>query len=257
MRNLEGNGHDASHARRRGRRVGVALLAMGFVACGGDASGPPAPGSILVKTETTGFFKPDGYQVVVDGGVPIAIGATDQVTVNELEPGSHQVTLTGVPDNCTTQGVEVAVESEATSEASLTVACTYAAPVSFTIQFSRERPDLDTDAITTCSFGLCPTDADWDLYVYNNTSTETHAVIRQNETAGVEIAHLPGVTLADMTEADVDGATFTTDLINDPFDAGRVILIRTDQGNVYALGNPSEDLVFLKLTFDAALLSTP
>ena len=42
-------------------------------------------------------------------------------------------------------------------------------------------------------------------------------------------------------------------------DAGRVILIRTDLGNVFALGNPVEDLISSPavLTFDAALIAEP
>jgi hypothetical protein len=45
--------------------------------------------------------------------------------------------------------------------------------------------------------------------------------------------------------------------VADPFDSGRVILIRTDTGQVYALGNPVEDAQALTLTFDAALIVQP
>jgi hypothetical protein len=95
------------------------------------------------------------------------------------------------------------------------------------------------------------------MYVFYNSQTTPQSVIRQNETAAVEIAHLAGVALADLTEADYAGATFGTDLVADPFDSGRVILIRTDTGQVYALGNPVEDAVALTLTFDAALIVQP
>lgn len=257
MRILESNSYHVTHARSRGWQAAVALLAISGIACGGDSSGPAAPGSILVKTHTTGFLKAEGYQVVVDGVSSMPIGADDEVTVSGLDPGSYLVELGGSPDNCAGEGVLVSVESEATAEASLTVECSYAAPVALTIQFSRERPDLDTEAITVCSFGICSTQEEWDLYVQSNTATEPRSVIRQNQTTGVEIAHLPGVTLATLTEADFDGASFTTELIGDPFDSGRVILIRTDLGNVYALGNPSEDLTASKLTFDATLISEP
>lgn len=259
MRNLEGMRDDATRARLRGRHALAVSLALGIVACGGDSSGPPAPGSILVKTETTGFLKADGYIVVVDGETTTAIGANDEATVSGLDPGSHLVELAGGTDNCTAGGVEVSVESDETAEASLTSVCAYADPVPFTVRFSRERPDLDTgpEAITECPFGICPTQEVWDLYVQSNTGTEPSSVVRQNQTAGVEIAHLPGVTLAGLTETDFANATFTTELVADPFDAGRVILIRTDMGSVYALGNPSEDLTGYTLTFDAALIATP
>ena len=257
MRNLERSGYDATQTRRRGWHAVVALLATSIIACSGDSSGPAAPGSILVKTETTGFLKAVGYDVVVDGVSTGAIGANDEVTVSGLDPGSYLVDLTDVPDNCAAEGVLVAVESDKTAEVSLTIDCAYADPVAFTIQFSRERPDLDTEAITVCAFGICPTQEEWDLYVQSNAQTEPRSVIRQNQTGGVEIAHLPGVTLAELTEADFEAATFTTELVGDPFDSGRVILIRTDLGSVYALGNPSEDLTNSKLTFDAALIANP
>jgi hypothetical protein len=257
MRNLTGIWYDAVHARRRGGRAVVALMAMGMIACGEDASGPPAPGSILVKTETVGFLKPEGYEVIVAGVGTTTIGANDEVTVSGLDPGSYVVDLAEVPDHCGVEGVTISVESDRTAEVSLTVACAHDDPVEYTIQFSRERPDLDTGAITVCSFGICPTQEAWDLFVHSNTQTEPRSTIRQNQTIGVQIAHLPGVTLEGLTEADFEAATFTTDLIADPFDAGRVILIRTDLGDVYALGNPVEDLTSSRLTFDAALIAKP
>jgi hypothetical protein len=257
MQNFTGSCYAATHARRHGGRAVLAFVAMGIIACGGDTSGPPAPGSILVKTETVGFMKPEGYEVVVGGAGTRAIGANDEVTVSGLDPGSYVVGLVGVPDNCGVEGATISVESERTAEVSLTVACSYDDPVAYTIQFSRERPDLDTGAITVCSFGLCPTQEAWDLFVHSNTQTVPRSTIRQNQANGIQIAHLPGVTLEGLTEADFEAATFTTELVGDPFDAGRVILIRTDLGNVYALGNPVEDLTSLRLTFDAALIANP
>lgn len=238
----------------------VALLAIPItlVACGGDAAGPPSPGSIVVTTETTGFLMADGYDLMVDGVSNGTIGANDSVTVTQLDPGEHQLDLGGVPDNCNAAGDTVSVESKQTAEVSIGVTCTYAQPVNYTIQFNRERPDLDTGQITVCPFGICSAqDTSWDFYVYNDFSTDPHSVIRQNQATGVEIAHLPGVTLDSLTEADLAGATFTTDWVSDPFDSARVILIRTDLGNVYALGNPSEDLTNGTLTFDAALIAKP
>ncbi len=256
MRNLERNRYDATHVRRRGRHAVVALLAVGIIACGEESTGPAAPGSIRVTTETTGFMKAEGYDVIVDGVNKTAIGANDEVTVTDLDPGSYLVELANVPDNCAVEGILVDVASEQTADAALSIGCAFADPVEFTIQFSRERPDLDSEAITVCSFGICPTQEEWDLYVLNSSQTEGGSVVHQNEAAGIEIAHVPGVTLETLTEADFDAAVFTTEPVEDPF-AGRVILIRTDLGSVYALGNPSEDLTSSRLTFDAALIANP
>jgi hypothetical protein len=256
MRNLERCRYDVTPTRHRGWHAVVALMAIGIVACS-DSSGPQAPGSILVTTETSGFMKAEGYEVVVDGVSAKTIGANDEVTLSGLDPGTYFVDLGDVPGNCGAEGVLVSVESEKTAEVSLAVGCAYDQPVAYSIQFSRERPDLDTGVITVCSFGICSTQEEWDLWVYSNSQTEPRSVIRQNTTTGVEIAHLPGVTLAQLTEADFEAASFTTELVADPFDSGRVILIRTDLGNVYALGNAVEDLSTSKLAFDAALIAKP
>lgn len=257
MLSLEGCWNHWPQVSRRGWHAMVALTAVSLAACGADTVAPPTPGSIVVSTETTGFLKAEGYDLMVDGVSNGAIGANDELTISDLEPGDYQVDLGNVPDNCSTEGVTVSVESDQAAAASLAVTCTYGDPVSYTIQFNRERPNLDTGEVTVCPFGICSTQEEWDLYVYNSLSTNPHSVIRQNEATAVEIAHLPGVTLESLTEADLEGATFTTSLVSDPFDAGRVILIRTDLGNVYALGNPLEDLTSGTLNFDAALIAGP
>jgi hypothetical protein len=259
MLSLEGHWNDLPPASRRGWHVVVALMAIAIPlgACGGDASAPPSPGSIAVTTETTGFLQAQGYDLMVDGVSNGTIGANASVTVTELDPGEHELDLGDVPDNCSAAGNTVSVESKQTAQVSIAVTCAYDQPTTYTIQFNRERPDLDSAQVTVCPFGICSTQEAWDLYVYNDFSTDPHSVIRQNQTTGVEIAHLPGVTLGTLTEADLQGANFTTDLVSDPFDTARVILIRTDMGNVFALGNPSEDLTNGTLTFDAALIAKP
>ncbi len=255
MRNRAGY----SCVTRPGRRAWCAsagvLVAM-LVACS-DSSGPPAAGSIHVQVETSGFLMPAGYDVVVAGAVH-AVGATGEVTIDGLDPGEYDVSLETVPANCTPDGGgAVTVTSSQTTEAAITIDCTFDEPTSYTIQFSRQRPDLETGEITVCSFGICPTEEAWDMWVYNNSSTTTRSVIRQNQTAGVEIAHVEGVTLAGLNEAHFTGATFTTDLVDTPFDAQRVILLRTDTGQVYALGDPTENATLNTLTFRAALIAMP
>lgn len=258
MLSLEGRRNDLPHMSRRGVYAVVALMAVTLVGCdAGAAVTAPSPGSIVVTTATTGFLQADGYDLTVDGASNGAIGANDEVTISELEPGEYQVALANVPENCSADGATVSVEADQASDIAFAVVCTHAEPVSYTVGFNNRRPDLDTGQIMECPFGFCETEQEWDLYVYNNFSTDPHSVIRQNETTGVEIAHVPGVTLASLTEEDFAGATFTTSLIGDPFDANRVILMRTDQGDVYALGNPSEDVTAGTLTFDAALIATP
>lgn len=239
------------------------LAATVLVAAGCEQSSvaPPVeeeilPGAIAVTTVTSGFMQDDGYDLTVDGVSAGAIGSNDQITLPDLEPGTYQLALGGVADNCSVDPVSVEVAEEQTADATLTVVCAPGELQPYTLRFSRARPNLDDGTITECPFSICPTSEGWDMYVHYSSTSDPHSVIRQNQTTGVEIAHLPGVTLAALTEEDVAGATFTTELVADPFDAARVILIRTDVGNVYALGNPVEDETAQTLTFDAALISS-
>lgn len=250
---------DRARGLRRGSHALVALIALGSTACGNSSEtlSAPLPGSIVVTTTTSGFFQDDSYQLLVNGEPQGTIGANDEMTVSELDPATYDVALGDLADNCDVQDVSVTVESDASASASLDISCAYDQPSSYTVQFNRERPDLDTGDITTCPFGICSTNEAWDLYVYYGSSTAPNTVIRQNQANAVEIAHLAGVTLQDLTNEDYAGATFTTDLVADPFDADRVILIRTDLGNVYALGNPVVDGTANTLTFDAALIDVP
>ncbi len=250
------------HSHTSGPRAAGALTAafvtMSVAACDESTVAPPVedlPGAITVTTVTSGFLKDDGYEIIVDGESAGAIGANDEVTLAELDPATYELALGDVADNCSVEGVAVEVAAEETATATLSVVCAPGEGQEVSIRFNRDRPDLETGEIAECPFGLCTSGAVWDLYVYFSSASDPHSVIRQNQADGVEIAHLPEVTLETLTEEDVSGATFTAELVADPFDAGRVILIRTDEGNVYALGNPVENETMQTLTFDVVLIS--
>jgi hypothetical protein len=260
--NAEGQriARDRARNRHRGLRALAVLAVMGAFACGGetgDPAGPLLPGTISVTTVTSGFMQDDGYELLVDGSTAGAIGANDAMTIGDLDPATYAVDLGDVADNCVVDGASsVSVESEKTASVTMNVACSLGDPVSYTMRFGRERPDLDTGDVTECPFSICSTTDAWDMYVYYSSASTPHSIIRQNQTNSVEIAHLAGVTLSELTPADVAGATFTTDLVSDPFDENRVILIRTDLGATYALGNPVEDTSAQTLTFDAVLVGS-
>jgi hypothetical protein len=122
------------------------------------------------------------------------------------------------------------------------------------LPFYNAALDLDSDTEIPSfmgSPGTFPGTA-WDFYFANNGSRPVHAVLFQNGGNSVEIAHLLGRTFDSVTEADVATATFTTGLVDEPFDATRVVLVRTDLGAVYKVGNASEDAT--TVFFDYELL---
>src|SRR5207247_8536959 len=80
-----------------------------------------------VSTRIRGQDQPRGYTVSVTGGGSQTVGATGSVTFNELVTGSHTVTLSEPPSNCsvsggTSQTVNVAAGQTAT--ASFSISCT-------------------------------------------------------------------------------------------------------------------------------------
>jgi hypothetical protein len=96
--------------RRPEHRTGLSLLILGtcmsvLAACSGDQIVRPTEGAILVSTTTTGAdVDPDGYSVAIDNLPEQTVGITDMLTVPNLEPGDHNVTLTGVTENCNLGG---------------------------------------------------------------------------------------------------------------------------------------------------------
>lgn len=241
----------------RDLRALVAVIALASTACAAGEDtliNPVLEGAIEVTVETSGFMKDTSYELLVDGLSEGTLAADDAVVLAELEPATYQLALADVAANCTADNQSVSVASEQTASGLLTVVCVAGAASPYTIRYSRARPNLDDGSITECPFSLCPTEEGWDFYIEYDAGSDPNSILRANETTGVEIAHVAGVTLGSLTEADVTGATFTIEPIDDPFDAGRVILVRTDVGDIYALGNPEENNTFQTLTFDAVLV---
>jgi len=249
----------AARGTRGARGALVGLITFGIVACGTSDSGtdPELPGSLSVHTQTSGFQQDDTYELLVDGVSAGTIGANDDFMISELDPATYELALSDVADNCSFDGsASATVVAGETADVGLTVSCAPADPTPYSIRANRDRPDLETATLTECSFGLCPSNDAWDIYVQFVSANNPQAVIRQNTVTGVGLAHVPGRTLGTLTAADVDGATFSVDPIDDSFDANRVILVKTDTGAIYGLGNPVENTILLTFTFDAVLLST-
>ncbi len=127
--------------------------------------------------------------------------------------------------------------------------------VSQQLDFESQYFNLDSGEVSESDFMMFePEDAGWDFQVVYNSDRSYHSVLFQNQSTGVEIAHLADHDFEDTTACDVESATFTTDLIDVSFDPQRVVLIRTDQGEVYKLGNANESASQNGLSFAYAKL---
>jgi hypothetical protein len=66
---------------------------------------PPNAGTLTIATTTGGGDPdPDGYSFALDGGEGQPIGANASATIINVAPGTHQVQLGGVAENCRVQG---------------------------------------------------------------------------------------------------------------------------------------------------------
>ena len=78
---------------------------LGLWGCGDEPTAPPAVGSVLVVTSTSGqSVDADGFTVTVAGGPDIPIDVDDTETVEDVETGTRSVELTGLTPNCTVVG---------------------------------------------------------------------------------------------------------------------------------------------------------
>ena len=98
--------------------------------------------------------------------------------------------------------------------------------------------DLETGDTASADIIAPPPPAEMDFNFAYNGARPIHSVVFQR--TGRQIAHLPNRTFESVTVADTIGAPFTNSLVDTSFDANRVILLRTDAGNIFKLGNPVE-----------------
>ncbi len=107
---------------------------------------PPETGSIRVTTTTTGEEQDNnGYDFLVDDGSSRHIGTSDAVTVSDLTPGQHTVTLSGQAANCNIQGDNprtVTVTANSTETVGFEIVCD-ATTGSIRVSVSTSGEDLD------------------------------------------------------------------------------------------------------------------
>jgi hypothetical protein len=116
-------------------------------------------GSIAVSVSTSGDNQdPDGYEVVVDGGAPAAIGINGSMTAAGLAAGDHAVALEGVAANCSVAGDNprtVSVTAGQATQTAFSVSCTSAAG-SIEVSVSTTGEDQDPDGYDVVIDGGAP-----------------------------------------------------------------------------------------------------
>jgi len=117
------------------------------------------------------------------------------------------------------------------------------------VGFTNHYLDLESGLIDTVISPDIPNGIT-DLRNSFSSSRDIHATIVQQ--SGREIAYLGAGPFSAVTDRDLDTATFTSETIDIPFDSTTILLLKTDLGAIYKLGNPVEDIDGVR--FDYQLL---
>ncbi len=116
------------------------LAAWLLVACGESNEPGAQVGRIRVVTTTTGDSPDvDGYTVDLDGTAAEGISINGTLILADVEPGNHQVGLSGVADNCQVgaqQPLAVIVSAGETTDALFTITCSEVTSASGELVFS-------------------------------------------------------------------------------------------------------------------------
>jgi hypothetical protein len=120
--------------RKQGSRaLRLVLLGAGTmisISCGDDSTSlANQDGTIQVEALTEGTDFGNGYVAHLNSQA-IALGNLDTIWFTDVEPGTYQVNLTGIAENCTTEGNPRTVEVVPvdTVQAQFTITCDVPAP---------------------------------------------------------------------------------------------------------------------------------
>ncbi len=118
----------------------------------------PVAGDLEVDVTTTGYnLDPDGYVVALDGAESKAVPANGSVTFPGIEPGPHEVLLTGIADNCQVTGanpLSTSVTTTSTPQVTFSVICTM--PLFNHIAFTSDRDGNQYDIFVMEADGSNP-----------------------------------------------------------------------------------------------------
>jgi hypothetical protein len=116
----------------------------------------------------------------------------------------------------------------------------WAGPVVTTaLAFESEGIDLDSGTVVETDW-LAVDEAGTDLWFGYHADRTPHAVAMINVPAGVEIAYLEQPAFDAVTWSDVPSLAFALEAIDQPFAASHTLVVRTDAGAIFKIGNALE-----------------
>ena len=201
--------------------------------CGGSESMTgPTTGSIKVTTSTTGAsLDPDGYTVTIDSSAAHAIADNGTLSISQISPGNHQVTLAGLAGNCVVAGQDprtVPVTAGDTTTTAFALTC--AAPGAIHITTSTSGTSLDADgySINVDSVATYPIGVNDTLTVA--ALPGDHQVILTDVAANCQVSG--AVTqLVTVASGATTPAAFTVTCATPPTTAGTIVFSSRQNGD--------------------------
>ena len=106
-----------------------------------------------------------------------------------------------------------------------------------TLDFEIEGLDLDSGTVVDVTDMVASVSAD--IKIAYNADRTLHAVVFP-ATEGVELAFVEGTAFDGVNAAEVAGFAFSAEPVDLPFSPNDCVVLRTDQGAVYKIGNATE-----------------
>ena len=111
---------------------------------------------------------------------------------------------------------------------------------SLALGFETQALDLDTGTVTEQVSGLLDDTEGEDVRIAYHADRIPHAVL-MTAGEGVTLAFMSGVSYDSVTAVDVSGLSFSAEVIDQPLEASNTVVIKTDTGATFKLGNASEN----------------
>lgn len=119
-----------------------------------------------------------------------------------------------------------------------------------TIEMPNEMLDLDTGTVSN-SVGMDPTaPTGADVQMAYNADRVPHAVVIPVGD-GVELAFIAGVGFDGISSSDIPSLTFSSEPPDLLFSADDCVVVRTDQGTFFKLGNATETGLSITFNYEA------
>ncbi len=118
-----------------------------------------------------------------------------------------------------------------------------------TLEFETQGLDLDTGIIVEATPGQVVEANQADFFISYNADVVPHAVLIQ-ATEHVDMAFLSDVAFPDVTVDSISGLTFTADTVDEPLGQNDTVILRTDTGSIFKLGNAVEGETSVTVSYE-------